>query len=40
MTPSDRDILERAVAAISEQAANASMVIDEARGPVEPPITL
>jgi hypothetical protein len=30
MTPSDRDILERAVATISEQAANASKVIDEA----------
>jgi hypothetical protein len=30
MTPSDRDILERAVAAISEQAANASKVFDEA----------
>jgi hypothetical protein len=30
VTPSDREILERAVAAISEQAANASKVIDEA----------
>jgi hypothetical protein len=30
MTPSDRDILERAVAAISDQAAKASTLIDEA----------
>lgn len=30
MTPSDREILERAVVAVSEQAANASKVIDEA----------
>jgi hypothetical protein len=29
MTPSDRDILERAVATISEQAAKASSLIDE-----------
>jgi hypothetical protein len=43
MTPSDRDILERAVAAISEQAANASKVIDEAMDaglPGDHPVTI
>jgi hypothetical protein len=43
MTPSDRAILERAVAAISEQAANASKVIDEAMDaglPADYPVTI
>jgi hypothetical protein len=42
MTPSDRDILERSVAAISERAANASNLIDEAMYalPADHPVTI
>jgi hypothetical protein len=43
VTPADRDILERAVAAISEQAANASNLIDEAMDaglPGDHPVTI
>jgi hypothetical protein len=43
MTPSDRDILERSVAAISERAANASNLIDEAMYaglPSDHPVTI
>src|SRR5262245_8043840 len=42
MTPSDREILERAVAAISRKAANTSLLIDEAMGtlPADHPVTI
>src|SRR5262245_31171691 len=42
MMPSDREILERAVAAISKQAANTSTLIDEAMGtlPADHPVTI
>jgi hypothetical protein len=43
MTRSDRDILERAVIVISEQAAKASNLIDEAMGaglPADHPVTI
>jgi hypothetical protein len=43
VTPSDRDILERAVATISEQAAKASSLIDEAMYaglPADHPVTV
>jgi hypothetical protein len=43
MTPADRDILERAVAAISERAAGASNLIDEAMDaglPADHPVTI
>jgi hypothetical protein len=43
MTPSDRAILERAVTVISDQAANASKVIDEAMDagiPADHPVTI
>jgi hypothetical protein len=42
MTPSDRDILERAVATISKQAAKTSDLIDEAMYalPADHPVTI
>ena len=42
MTPSDRAILERAVAKISERASKTSDLIDEAMGtlPADHPVTI
>jgi len=43
VTPTDRDILERAIRKISEQAANGSGVVDEAMDaglPVDHPVTV